>query len=320
MAVATKTRRKKKSATKKSSRSKTKTKSLEDLVAYAGEGELVGGSQSILEHIILVYGESAIGKTSTCHNIPNSYIIQCDVKRKGLVGRQSFIPNTSLEQLREENPKYTPWSIAKATIKKAAEDPTVDVVVIDNFDYLYDHCLNNKCYRLRIADPGSMNDYGATWREIEDELTAALNIILENDKGCVIITHAKEVEIELPDGSKYERIQPQVKSAPFRWLKACTDYAFYLCYGDEGDRVWQIRAGKEIWLKCCVDEDNAPHFMDPDGTPLKQISAGSSPKEAWNNLVAAWNNEMRDIDYRPPRNKTKKKRRSRTAGKVNSKE
>ena len=314
MPVASKRSRKKVSRTKsKGTRSK---QSIEELIQYADEGELVGGSSSILEHIILVYGESAIGKTSTCHAIPNSYIIQCDVKRKGLMGRQSFIPNQSLEELTTENPKYSPWSIARETIKKAAEDPTVDVVVIDNFDKLYEHCFNNKCYRLRITDPSSLNDYGATWREIEDELTAAMNVILENEKGCVIICHAKEVEIELPNGDSYERIQPQVKSAPFRWLKMCTDYAFYLCFGDDGDRVWQIRGGKEVWLKCCTDDDNAPHFNDPDGTPVSQISAGKSPKEGWANLEASWANKIRDIDYRPPRDKSKKKTRKRSVSRL----
>ena len=309
------TARKKGSRKSKGTRSK---QTIDEVIAYASPDDLVGGSDAITDHIILVYGESAIGKTSTCHNIPNSYIIQCDVKRKGLIGRQSFIPNVSLEELKRDNPKFTPWNIAAETIKQAAEDKTVDVVIVDNFGKLYEHAYNNKCYRNRIKDPSEENDFGATWREIEDELTSAMNAILENDKGCVIISHAKEVEIELPDGEKYDRIQPEMMKAPFKWLKACTDYAFYLSYGDAGDRVWNLRGDKEIWLKCCVDVDNAPHFMDPDGNPVNQISAGTSAKEAWKNLVESWNNKIRDIDYKPPRLKKKVVKKGRSKRRRNS--
>lgn len=263
-----------------------------------------------------MYGESAIGKTSTAHEIPNSYIVQCDVKRKGLLARQSFVPNTSLQKLKKDNPKYSPWNIAVETIRKAAEDPSVEVVVIDNFGKLYEHCFNNKCYRLRIDDPSDQNDFGATWRDIEDDLTAAMNQILDNDKACVILSHSKEIEIELPDGTKYNRIQPDMMKAPFKWLKACTDYAFYLCYGEDGDRVWNIRGDKEVWLKCCVDTTNAPHFLDPDGNPINQISAGKSPAEGWKNLVDSWNNKIRDIDYKPVRSKSKTKKRGRSSRKI----
>jgi phage nucleotide-binding protein len=275
-------------------------------VKYIPDGEVIEPSSNFLDYCILIYGESGIGKTSTCSKIPDSYIIQCDPNRKGLSARQTNIDNVSLSDLKSDRPDYTPWEQLVMLVDLICDDDTVKCVVVDNFGLLYEHAMRHRCYKLMVNDPGELNDYGQTWRSIDDMMTSLLNKLLYANKGIVLITHDTTKEVEMVSGN-FERIEPAVMAAPFRWLKACTDFAFYMAYGDNGDRVFNLRGDKEIWLKCCTDEDQ-PRFHDPQGKPLRQISCGTSPKEAWQNLCKAWDNEIQDVDFKQ---KTKKSRSSR---------
>jgi phage nucleotide-binding protein len=307
-------------ATKTRTRRKTTKKSatndidsvIDDL--YLPEGETIEPSDSLLDYCILIYGESAIGKTSTVSKIPGVYMIQIDPKRKNLSIRQSNIPNMSLEELNKERPKFTPWQILSAMIDKLCADPTVKTIALDNFGLLYQHALRHKCYKRTIKDPSEENDYGQTWREIEDDMTTVLNKILAAGKGFVAIAHDTSREIETVEGT-FERIQPEMMKAAFKWIKACTDFAFYMSFADDGSRVLHLRSDKEIWTKCCTDED-LPRFMDPQGKPLMQISCGSSPSQAWMNLNLAWENKLQDVSYKPKGSKRSTKGKSRSRRKV----
>lgn len=308
-----KTRRSKPSSNSKKPSSKDKLLDAVDSL-YMPEGETSEPSNNLLDHCILIYGESGIGKTSVVKQIPGLYMIQCDPNRKGLSLRQSDIPNKSLTQLKRTIPEFSPWQLAEGLIEKLCDDDTVSLIAIDNFGLLYEHAMRHRCWKLGINDPSEKEDFGKTWREIEDMMTAALNQVLYSGKGLILITHdtSKEV-VKGGSGGKFERVEPDVMKAAFRWLKACTDFGLYMTYSDDrSERIIKIRGGRDTWLKCSVDESD-PHFMDPDGNPVEQISAGSSASEAWENLNKSWNNQLRDADWRPvgaAKKKTKKRRRS----------
>jgi hypothetical protein len=147
-----------------------------------------------------------------------------------------------------------------------------------------------------IDHPSDENDYGKTWNIISDMFTKPLDAIIQSNKGLIGISHDTEKEVETLDG-KYSRIEPSMMKAAFKWVKERTDFAFYFTYGDDGGRVCMIRGDREIWLKCCTDV-RSPHFMDPNGKPVKQISLGNSPSEGWKNILKSWNNELHDVNYK----------------------
>ena len=291
----------------KSLKSKVKSTESEADIGYCEEGETIQPPDNLLDHAFLIYGESGIGKTSICSKIPGSYIIQCDPNRKGLGIRQTNIDNTTLIQLKKVRPKLTPWDKVVLTMDRICDDDSVKCVVIDNFDLFYQSIFRHRCYQIGINDPSEENDFGQTWRDIEDNMTQQLNRLLYSNKGVVLITHEQTKEVEA-GSSTYERIEPACMKAPFRWIKACTDFGFYLSYGDSGERIWNIRGDREIWLKSCTDEDS-PHFYSPDGEPVRQISAGNSPREAWANLIKSWNNELDDISKTKTGRQSKKFKR-----------
>jgi hypothetical protein len=76
------------------------------------------------------------------------------------------------------------------------------------------------------------------------------------------------------------------------------------------DRCITVRdPGDYVWVSSGDDE----HFLDPDGEPIYSFAVGNSPEKAHEDLLAAFNNEKRDINYKPPRReKTTSKTRRRT--------
>ena len=294
-------------ATKVRKKPRKTTPTTETSVEYLEEGETVEPSDSFLDYCILIYGESGIGKTSVASKIPGAYVIQCDPNRKGLRIRQTCIDNLTIETLKKLRPSQTPWDKICFLIDRACEDASVQCVVIDNFGLFYEHALRHRCYKQMISDPSEENDYGQTWRAIETEMTEQLNKLLYAEKGIVLIAHDVSKEADLPDGSKFERIEPSMMKAAFKWIKACTNFAFYMAHGEDG-RIMKLRGGRDVWLKCCTDEDNT-RFFDPEGNPLHEINMGTSPKQAWVNLMLAWDNKIQDVNHKDTTKKLTKRRK-----------
>jgi hypothetical protein len=276
---------------------------------YMEDGEFQIPSDKFLDYCILLYGESAIGKTSLVSHIPGCYILQLDPNRKSLKVRQSSIKDMSLSELKRERPDFSSWQIACATIQRALEDDSVKCIAIDNIGLFYEHCFRHVCWKLGIKDPNEQNDFGQTWREIADLFADMLNKVLYNDKGLVCVSHNTTKEIKEADDSTYDRIEPAVQKGAFKWLKECTNYAFYMQYYQDR-RVFTVRNTKEIWTKCSVDL-SVPHFFDPEGNPARRIPMGNSPQEAWSNLMSSFSNELFDVDHVEEADIPKKKKKIR---------
>lgn len=301
-------------AVKKKPRTRSAKKKVEqpdDIIndIYLPEGSVVEVSNELTDYTVLIYGESAIGKTSTVAKAEGSYVIQCDPDREGLAIRQTTIPSMTLDDLKKKKPDMTPYDMIVGLIGKAVEDDSVGTIVIDNLGMFYAHAMAHKCYKEMISNPSEENDYGATWRAIEDMFAAPLDAIIQTKgKGLICVCHETTKEIETLNGT-YDRIEPAMMKAAFKWVKERTDFAFYLTYGDNGDRVCMMRGDREIWLKCCTDEDN-PHFYNPEGKPVQQISMGISPTQGWENILKSWNNQLHDINYKSKTRKSRSKRKT----------
>jgi hypothetical protein len=268
---------------------------IDDLIGYCEEGTAIEIPADFMDYVLLLYGESGIGKTSVASKIPGSYIVQCDPNRRGIKARQTNIPEMSLLDLKRIKPPYTPWEIAEATINKICGDDSVRCGVVDNFGVLYEHAFRHICYKRMIDHPSDMNDFGKTWGEIEDLLTTAMSKFVEAGKGICIITHDRVREVEQANGVKFERVEPDVSKAAFKWVKACTNYAFYIAFDDKGDRVVQVRSGNEIWTKCCTDQSE-PHFYSPSGKPVRSLDAGTDPGQTWQNIIDSFNNKVECVE------------------------
>ena len=259
------------------------------------------------EYCTLIFGAKGAGKTSLCAQLPGSLTIQLEPRRRNLRIRQIEIPPVTISELRESPSQVTPWQKIQAVIDKAITDKSVKHICIDTVDRAYDAAFNHHCAKNNVDNPSDLNDYGKTWDKIKQDFERTLSLVhfTENPhKGLILTSHSRHREVAEDDEAP-EMFVPTCKPACWQFLKACCDYAFY--YGFSGNRrVLVLRGNEEIWTACGPED----FFLDPDGNPLQRISMGTSPKEAYTNLLRAFANKIRDLDYvAPSTGKTRKRKR-----------
>jgi len=265
-----------------------------DTLVLPGPDELSEPPDELTAYCMVIYGEKGVGKTSLASRFPKSIVGMLEPRRRNLRIRM-----VRLDQ--SEKGKALPWAYTKRFIEACIEDGSVETVVIDTVDRAYVKCLESVCRDKGIKDPGELNDYGKTWREIRDEFESTMNSVLYAEKGLVLISHAHYREAELRSGNTMEILVPTCSPAAFNYLKAAADYAFYMGYHGR-KRALYIRGHEDLWCSCGSSE----HFLDPNDVPVNTLILGDSPEEAFETMVRSFNNEVYDVDHQPEEKKSAK--------------
>jgi hypothetical protein len=187
------------------------------------------------------------------------------------------------------------WRKFKKAVKALKKDKTFDTVIVDIVDKLYPMVEDYTCEKLVINDLAD-EEWGKGWRENRKEFERVLDELLNSGKGVVFISHAMEQEIETRDGDKYDRMMPTMHKRMRDAIEGVVDIWAYYTY-DKQRRVLQILGDDHVSAGHRLEG----RFQTPDGRPIRCIDMGSSAKEAYANVVAAFNNEFepkkeRDID------------------------
>ena len=228
------------------------------------------------DYIICLYGEKGIGKTTLVSQFKDSLVFMWEPGRRNLKIRQYPY---------QGSPPLT-YRIQKDLMRQACEDPSVKLIGIDTIDRLYSTAVKDLCYDRGINDPGEMNDFGAFWREIRDDVEQLLLMPRQHDKGLILVSHAKEKEFTTASGNEYSRVVPTAMNAAFEILKAICDYAFYYGYSGK-QRMLQLRGDDHIWSACGVDES----FMDAaTNKAIDQLILPNDPKLAFQVVQKAFSN------------------------------
>ena len=245
--------------------------------------------KNILQYCITIFGEKGVGKTSLAAQFPNAVVGMAEPRRRNLRIRM-----VSLDK---------DWSYTKEFVDACIEDDSVETVVIDTIDRVYAQCLASICFDKGIKDPGQMNDYGATWREIKDEFERTFNSVLYAEKGLVFLSHAQHRDMEMRTGETRSLLVPTCSPAAFNYIKAVADYAFY--YGYHGmNRALYLRGHEDLWTGC----GSSDHFCDPEGNPVRTILLGDTPEEAYETFIQSFDNNVWDVDRKEEEKPTKKKK------------
>jgi len=268
-------------------------------VRIPGPNEYNEPPEHFTNYCTIIFGEKGVGKTSLCAQFPGSLVLMTEPRRRNLRIRQAVVPPMSMDQLMREYKEaekkgidyQTPWMKMHDMIQLAVKDDSVKTIVIDTIDRAYEHCLMHQCVIRDIKDPSALNDYGATWRSIKDDLEEMLRFVLNTDKGLIMVSHADLRQVEARSGETYEILCPTCTPSCFKVLKAFCDYAFYYGYHSK-QRALFLRGNELIWSSCGVDD----HFLSPKGVPLNTIRMGDSAKEAYESLMAAFANKVEDLE------------------------
>lgn len=227
----------------------------------------------------LIHGEKKIGKTSMLAEEEDSYFMEWDPPQKGLSILQTHMPD------------WPTFLAYLAEIEKLAQTGKCPykTIVQDGTDVMYEISFRWKCKQLGIEHPHDEGDYGKSWGEIRWEFTSAIQRLLAlPGVSCRFICHSSWQEIKTRDGSKQEKLVPLLKGQAEEVLIGRVDIWSAYCY-----------AGNERVLVVVGDESTgAGHrfdkqFRTPDGRQIKEIPLGNSAKQAYANVLQAWNNKQR---------------------------
>lgn len=241
---------------------------------------------------VLVHGEKKIGKTTMWAHEEGAFFLEFDPVQLSLAIKQKHVPS---------------WPHFIAYIDLLEKEPDdVKTVIVDGVDIAYQLCFNWSCQKMAITHPHDENDYGKSWNFIRAEFeSAVLRLLSLNEQGIAtrFISHSKWAEIKTRGGGKQDKLIPFMTSQAEEVLNGRIDIWAAYTY-DENKRVLILEGSEEIGAGHRCDG----RFLTPDGEAIQEIYMGKSSKEAYNNLLEAFNNEQTytTVDEMVPKKRKKK--------------
>lgn len=235
-------------------------------------------SKPVLEiggYSILLYGKKKIGKTTMCQHFPQTHFLMFEPGAKKL----------SLYQ----KPVRT-WAEFRQYVKLFQADIKFKTVVIDPVDIAYDMCMAYVCTKLNIIHP-SEADWGKGWSAVRKEFMGEMNKLLNSGKGIIFVSHMREEEIEERGKRSYHRKTNTMSGQAKEAIEGVVDV--WCCYDYEGGkRTLTILGDDSNDVGHRLNEEPGPRFLYTNGEPVRVIDMGKSSKEAYQNFMKGFNNQL----------------------------
>ena len=228
----------------------------------------------IEDFIQLIYGDKKIGKTSLIAQYGDVLFLMGEPGGKALSIYQRPVLS---------------WEAFVKYVDLLEKDKKFRMVAIDNPGNIYKLCTHHMCAKLGIDHP-SDEEWGKGWAAVGDEFTHQIMRLTLSGKGVAFIAHATEKEIKSRAGGKFDRIVPALGGQPRDLLEGIVDILAYYTY--DGDRRVLIVEGNDLvsaGYRLGVEKE---HFIALNGEKVVEIPMGNSPKEAYGNFIAAFENRQ----------------------------
>lgn len=223
---------------------------------------------SLSDYSILLYGQEKIGKTDLAAQFEENFFMMFEPGARALSVYQAEIQNwTEAEQ-------YV------ALLKK--EKDRFRTLTWDTCDIAYNMCLKQTCIDEGFDHP-SDEGYGKGWSKVNSRFAELVNMSLKLNRGVIFTSHAAEKEITTRLGDKYSRIVPTMSGGARNVIEALVDIWIYLYYDKAGERWMRIRGNDQV---------AAGHRLQNHFKGIERIPMGRNAKEAYTNLVAAFENNL----------------------------
>jgi hypothetical protein len=237
---------------------------------------------------IWLYGPPKHGKTTLCQQFDSMLHLM-------------FEPGYKALRLKFRKPKK--WEHVDRWIDVIEADDEFKNVSVDTVEAMYDLCWKAILKKLDIEHPSDLG-YGKGWDAVRSPFIKALKRLLNLEhKGCVLVSHANKGTRTTKDGDEIEDIHPNLSGRILEEVAGAVDVIAYY-HVRRGEHTLQIRPSDDVMAGCRLEEN----FNYTDGSPIKFIPMGSSKQEAYENLLAAFNNELERPEERRKQHKLKKRR------------
>lgn len=245
-----------------------------------------------MDYCSMIYGRKQWGKTTLGSQHPNSINFQFEPGRRGL-------------NIIQVSPRSYDEAVELFT---AFIESDYERVVIDTVDRFYDMLLAQECRNLSGGTkdhPGKFGREGASiWDFVKNKFESMFVALKDANKTFTLISHDKKVEQVDRDGAEWTRIEPTCKPAAWKIAQSMCDFVFHVDFLN-GERIITVRDLDNTTLASCNPDIDC--FLDPDGNPLRRFRIPNEKEKSFDGLMAAFNNEVYDYDYSPPKKPLAKK-------------
>ena len=238
------------------------------------------------DYCAMIYGRKQWGKSTMASQYPNSINFQFEPGRRGL-------------RILQVSPRSYQEAIEYLTLFIDSEH---ERVIIDTVDRFYDSLLMEECKNLSNGEkdhPGKFGKEGVSiWDFVKNKFESLFATIKDSGKQFTLISHDKRVEQKDRDGVEWVRIEPTCKPAAWKIAQSMCDFVFHVDFLN-GERIVTVRDLDNTTLASCNPEIDC--FLDPDGNPLRRFKIANEKEKSFSSLLNAFNNEVHDYDYSPPK-------------------
>lgn len=256
---------------------KKKPANIIDIVLPEGLSEV---SHRLEDYSFLIYGERKIGKTELFSQFDGALFFMFDPPNVGLAIKQMYMPT------------WKHFKKALELLKKRLEsDPEYcKFVVIDTGFMAYERCYQYMVREILGIENAQNNDRGLAWKEISREFMEAHDIIFQLGLGLGVTAHAEIRTVKRKDGTSYDKLTTQLGAQAFKFYNGALDIVAFYQYNVSNKRELTIRGNSLIEAGVRIKKDT--HFMNEDGTQIDNILMGTSAKQAYKNLLSAFDNNL----------------------------
>ncbi len=219
------------------------------------------------EYVVMIFGRPGVGKTTLAAQFENPLFLMCEPGAKSLSIYKKDISS---------------WKKLVATIDDLeTEKHEFKTIVLDTFPAAFEMCQKAVCKANGWEHPQD-GPYGKGWSSVYNEFSLQMTRLLSRT-GVVFIAHAGEKDIEQLDGTVKTQIAPDMTGQAMKFISRIVDVIAYYYYAKNGRRYIRIAAKDDIMAKNRIDG----HFKG-----VSKFEAGDSPKTAYANFVAAFENKI----------------------------
>ena len=232
---------------------------------------------SLSDYSILLYGLEKIGKTTLASMFPDALFFMTEPGGKSL--RIYQIPILAWRELQD-------------ALVEVSRTKRFRTLVLDTADLAYRLCEQHICKKLGITH-ASDETWGKAWGLIRNEFQITMAKMQSLGRGCIFISHAHEQEVRRRSGVSTHRTVPTMANIAQNTLEPMADFWVYYGLKESGARELQIRPDSDVsgGIRTGIEEEDQ-RFRYTDGTPIETIPMGTSPKESYENFVAAFENRL----------------------------
>ncbi len=224
--------------------------------------------ERLQDYPILIYGRERVGKTTLCAEFDDPLFLFFEPGGKSLSLYAETVRN---------------WKHFNDILEALEDDPTkYSTVVVDTVDKAYDMVFRLICKQEGVKHPSDLK-WGRGWAMIDEAFEAALFRILRSGRGLLLTSHSEEKDIVNFDGETQTMTAPTAGKQVIRFVRRYVDLILYYYYGKDGTRWIRVQGNSDVMAGSRIKG----HFKG-----ITKFSAGGDEKQAYENLVQAFNNEL----------------------------